>query len=274
MAVTIDDLPWIGALRPGETRAAALGRLIDALVRRGVPAVGFANCDRTGPGAPQLQQWLLAGLPLGSHSAAHLDLNRAELDRWLRDVRTCHELVRELSGQEQVFFRYPYLHQGPTPERQRAALALLAELAAPIAHVTIDNSDWILAVAYGEAIQAGDHDRASAIGAAFVDHILRATRHYQEVARQKTGRDVAHVLLLHANLLVADHLGTLLDRLQQDLGFRFTTLAEAQRDSVYQLADEYTGPEGLSWLYRMRPATPGLAAWDREEAHRLRARWR
>ncbi|MGH7466137.1 MAG: hypothetical protein ACREK1_13225, partial [Longimicrobiales bacterium] len=46
LAVTIDDLPWIGAVRPGETREDALRSLIEALLARDVPAVGFANCDR------------------------------------------------------------------------------------------------------------------------------------------------------------------------------------------------------------------------------------
>jgi hypothetical protein len=85
---------------------------------------------------------------------------------------------------------------------------------------------------------------------------------------------VPHVLLLHANLLVADHIGALIDRLRGEHGFRFVTVASAQRDSVYSRPDGYTGGQGLSWLYRMAPATPELHAWDDAEAARLRARWR
>jgi peptidoglycan/xylan/chitin deacetylase (PgdA/CDA1 family) len=274
MAITIDDLPWIGASRPGEAREDALRRMIDALVQRGVPALGFPNCARAGTGAPTLRLWHDAGLEIGNHTAAHLDLNDAPLDAWLRDARSCHEFVQRLTGASRVWFRYPYLHQGPTAERQAAALALLDELDSPIAHVTIDNSDWILAVAYGQAVAARDTARAAAIAHAFVDHILRATTHYQEVARQKVGRDVPHVLLLHANLLVADNIGTLLDRLSGEHGFSFVSVADAQSDPVYTLGDGYTGPDGLSWLYRMEPATPELKAWDDAEARRLRQEWR
>jgi peptidoglycan-N-acetylglucosamine deacetylase len=273
MAVTVDDLPWIGAVRPGESREAALRTMIDAIMSRGVPALGFANCDRAGRGAPLLQLWQDAGLELGNHSAAHLDLNRAPLADWLRDVRTCHAMIAQLGGTERVWFRYPFLHQGATPHRQEAALSVLQEMGSPIAHVTIDTSDWILAVAYGEAVVAGDEARAAAVAEAFVEHVLRATAHYQEIAARKTGRDVPHVLLLHANLLVAEHVGTLLDRLAA-LGFQFVTVEEAHRDPIYQRADEYTGPDGLSWLYRMEPGTPGEKAWDDAEAARLRARWR
>lgn len=274
MAVTIDDLPWVGAVAPGESAGDALGRMIDALVRRGVPATAFANCERAGAGAPRFRQWLDAGLDLGNHSAAHLDLNTAPLDRWLRDVRTCHAFIAELTGDTTTWFRYPFLHQGPDAERQQAALALLEEIGSPVAHVTIDNSDWILAVAYGAAVRAGDHARAQAIGEAFVDHVIRATLHYQQVARERVGRDVLHVLLLHANLLVADHVGSLLDRLAAEHGFRFISVAEAHRDPVYDLTDAYTGGDGLSWLYRFEPAAPELAAWDDEEARRLREQWR
>jgi peptidoglycan/xylan/chitin deacetylase (PgdA/CDA1 family) len=273
MAITIDDLPWIGPVRPGETREDALRRLILALTVREVPAMGFANCDRAAPGAPMLRMWLNAGLELGNHTAAHLDLNDAPLDRWLRDVRSCHEFLRDLTGASPIWFRYPFLHQGPDAERRSAALALLAELQSPIAHVTVDNSDWILAVAYSAAVTAGDSARAAAVAAAFVQHILDAVAHYSAVARQKVGRDVQHVLLLHANLLVADHVGTLLDRLD-NAGFRFVSVGAAHHDAVFTQQDDYTGPGGLSWLYRVAPATPGQAAWDDAESDRLRRTWR
>jgi peptidoglycan/xylan/chitin deacetylase (PgdA/CDA1 family) len=273
MAVTIDDLPWIGAVSPGESRADALRRLADALVARGVPAMAFPNCQRLGAGAPSARQWLDAGLEIGNHSAAHLDLNRAPLRQWLADVQSCHVTVRQLTGDDTVWFRYPFLHQGPDAERQQAALEVLEQLGSPIAHVTIDTSDWILAVAYGEAVVAGNVARADSIGNAFVEHVLRATTHYQDVARRKVGMDVAHVVLLHANLLVADHIGSLLDALAAR-GFRFVSVAEAHRDPIYDAPDEYTGSDGLSWLYRMAPATPEEQAWDDAEAARLRSQWR
>lgn len=274
MAVTIDDVPWVGAVRPGDTREAALRSLADTLVSHEVPAVGFANCGRLRPGAPLLRMWVDAGLDVGNHTAAHLDLNTASLEQWLRDVRSCHEIVRGVTGEERVWFRYPFLHQGPSAERQDAALALLEELESPIAHVTIDNSDWILAVAYGEAVRAGDSARAAAIGAAFVEHIIRATQHYQQVAQQKVGRDIPHVLLLHANLLVTDHIGALVNRLRTEHGFQFITVEAAHQDPVYSRTDGYTGEGGLSWLYRMEPASPQMSAWDDAEAQRLRQEWR
>lgn len=270
LAVTIDDLPWVGARPPGESRVEATRRLLAALQENGAPATGFVNCGRVQPGTPVLRLWLDAGMDLGNHTAEHLDLNRAPVDAWLADLRSCHAFARELTGEPIVYFRYPYLHRGPTSERYAAARAALDSLDSPIAAVTIDTSDWILAAAYADALRAGDDARAEAIGAALVEHVARQAAHYREVARRKVGRDVAHVLLLHANALEADYLSEVLERLRAD-GFRFVPLADALEDAVYDRPDDYIGPEGLSWLYRMEPATPEMAEWDDREAARLRA---
>jgi peptidoglycan-N-acetylglucosamine deacetylase len=271
LAVTIDDIPWVGATHPGETQLDATRRLLAALAAHGVTAVGFVNCDRVTKDSPVLRAWLDAGQRVGNHTAAHLDLNRAEPGRWLRDARRCHAFVEDLDDGI-VWFRYPYLHQGQTAARRRAAAELLAELGSRNAHVSIDTSDWILAAAYGDALRRGDAALQREIGAAFIDHVLAAAAHYRAVARERAQRDIAHVLLLHANALVADHLDDLLGSLRAE-GFRFVPLEDALADPVYDRPDDYTGPDGLSWLYRFEPAAPELKAWDDAEAAALRERF-
>ncbi len=269
LAVTIDDLPWVGALPPGESREDATRRLLDGLAEHDVVATGFVDCDRVQPGTPVLRLWLDAGMRLGNHGAAHLDLNEAAPSAWIAEARRCHAFIQELTGDSIVFFRYPYLHRGPTLERYTAARDAVAAMGAVVAPVTIDTSDWILAAAYGDAIRAGDEERAEAIGAALVEHVARQAAHYREVAREKFGRDIAHILLLHANALEADYIDEVLERVRAE-GFRFVPLEEALQDPVYDRPDDYIGPEGLSWLYRMEPGTPEMRAWDDAEARRLR----
>ncbi len=264
IAITIDDLPWNGPA-PAEGREAATERLLDALASRGVVAAGFVRCAGIGPGAPLLRMWLGRGMPLGNHSESHRDLNSAPLEQWLEDVRTCDSRLREIAGEPVRYFRYPMLHQGPTPGRQGAALELLAELELEVAHVSVDNSEFMLSRPYERAVAAGDEVEAQRIGGLLVDHILETVRHAQDVARRKVGRDVDHILLLHATLLVSDHMGALLDALAAE-GFQFVSLDEALRDPVYRLPDGHTGRTGLSWLYRMipaEPACPGSTGWNR-----------
>lgn len=268
IAITIDDLPWNGPA-PAEGRDAATERLLDALASRGVVATGFVRCAGIGPDATLLRMWLERGMALGNHSESHRDLNSAPLEVWLADIRTCDARLSDIVGRPVHFFRYPMLHQGPTLERRQAALAVLRELGYEIAHVSVDNSEFMLSRPYELALSAGDTVEARRIGRLLIDHVVAATRHAQDVARRKVGRDVNHVLLLHATLLVSDHLGALLDALA-DEGFEFVTLEEALNDPVYDIPDGYIGRTGLSWLYRMEPASVEDAIWDDAEAARIR----
>ncbi len=268
IAITIDDLPWNGP-SPAEGRAAATEHLLGALAARGVVATGFVRCAGIGPDAPLLRMWIEHGMPLGNHSESHRDLNSAPLDVWLQDVRTCDARLRDIVGGPIRYFRYPMLHQGPTPERREAALGLLRELDYEIAHVSVDNSEFMLSRPYEAAVSAGDETESLRIGSMLVDHVIEAVRHAQDVSRRKVGRDVDHILLLHATLLVSDHVAALLDALAGE-GFRFISLEEALRDPVYQLPDGYAGGTGLSWLYRMEPASPEDGEWDSEQARRIR----
>lgn len=271
IAVTIDDVPWSGGARPrGPALRAATERLLSALSSRGVPAVGFVNCDRV-EDLEVLRLWVAAGFELGNHSAAHLDLNRAPLDAWLDDVRRCHRVLRNATGVPVRYFRFPYLHRGPTVERRAAARALLDSLGVQAASVSVDNSEWILAAAYADALERQASERVDSIARLYVEHVVQAVEHFREVARRKVGRDVRHVLLLHANALAVDHLGALLDSLAAR-GAVFIALEEALADPVYDRADGYVGPKGLSWLYRIAPATPEAVAWDDAQADELARR--
>lgn len=269
MAITIDDLPWVGPLPPGWDRMEGTRRILAALDNHDAPAAAFVNCGRVPADAPVLILWLDAGHTLGNHTAEHMDLNQADTAAWADDVRACDTFLGQVTGGSPLPFRYPYLHRGPTVERRQAGEMVVAELGSVVAPVTIDTGDWILDDPYVAAIRAGDPDRAEIIAHTYLDHVVRAARHYREVARDRVGRDVPHILLLHANALLADQLDALLDRLEED-GFRFISLETALQDPVYRLEDDYVGPLGMSWLYRIPPAAPEAHAWDDAEAAALR----
>jgi hypothetical protein len=79
------------------------------------------------------------------------------------------------------------------------------------AHVTIDNSEWVLARAYDLAVRGNDSVRAAEIADAYVEHLVEAGRHFRAVARERFGRETGQVLLLHVNRLSADHAGAAID---------------------------------------------------------------
>lgn len=270
VAITVDDLPWVGPLPPGMTRLQATDSVLAALAAHDVRATGFVNCDRVQAGAPVLRRWLDAGHQLGNHTSGHLDLNEAPPATWAADARSCDAFLRELTGEDRLPFRYPYLRRGHTAERYRAGREVIHAMDGVIAPVTIETLDWIMDAAYVAALRAGDRRRADAIVDAYADHVISASRHYRRVAEERVGRDVAHIALLHANALLAHHLGDLLDRLARE-GFDFIPLETALDDPVYALDDDYRGREGISWLYRIAPAVPEAAEWDWAQARRLRA---
>jgi len=67
----------------------------------------------------------------------------------------------------------------------------------------------------------------------------------ESVARELFGRQIKHILLLHANELNADNFGRLV-KLFTERGYRFITLKEALIDPVYQAPDKYKATS--DWL--------------------------
>ena len=271
IAVTIDDLPWVGPVRPNESVGDGVGRIMAALEAHGAPATGFAVCNRVSGEAPVLRRWVGAGLGLGNHSTTHRHLDALSPKEWEEDVAGCRDVLAAIPGASR-WFRYPFLQRGRTPERRDAGREALRRLGLDVAPVTIDTSEWALVEPYVTALRAGDEARAAEIAAAYVDHVVTATRHFRAVATARVGRPTAHVLLLHANALAADHLGALLDALTSD-GARFVTLDEALRDPIYALPDDYAGPVGLSWLYRIAPGARHAWDWDDGQLQALQRRF-
>jgi len=250
IAVTLDDLPFLHQATGG--RSAATDRLLATLVSRDVPSTGFVVCERTDAPHPLLRKWIDAGMELANHHESHADLNDTPAADYIAGIETCSQELAALTGKKPEHFRFPYLHNGKTLGARNAVAEALSRRELSTARVSVDNHEWRIAALYDRALRAGDADRVAALGAYYVEHLLDAVGHYREVARNKVGRDIDHVLVLHANQVTTDHLGEVLDRLAAD-GFEFITLSEALADPVYARTDEYVGPGGISWLYRIAP---------------------
>jgi len=258
IAVTIDDLPWVGPVPPGGKEAATV-RLLEQLDRAEVHVTGFVNCGK--PDQELLGRWMQGGHTLGNHTTSHFDIDKVPVDKWLADARSCHRDLTEVLGSPPTLFRYPYLRNGASAEtRDTAHAALTGEFGQTIGRVTVDNHDWKLGELYGAALNAGDTARAEALTTYYPQHIVAAVAHYRDVAERKLGRDVKHVLLLHANALTADHVGEVLETLRAG-GAEFIGLEEALKDPVYALPDGYVGRGGQSWLYHVHTEVE-VDRWD------------
>ena len=283
VAVTIDDLPGppAGLVSNDPAALAAMtARLLAALAQHRVPAIGFVNEGKLvvdGEGAEGvaartavLRQWIDAGLELGNHTYSHRSLNRLPLDEFEADVLRGEPVTRSLlaeKGKSLRYFRHPFLQVGLELPKRRAFEKFLAERGYTIAPVTIDNDEYVFAFVYADALRRGDKASADRVAGAYLDYMEQVFTFVEELSRRVTGREIAQVLLIHANALNSDHFDALATRIEKR-GYRYATLDETLREPAYALPDDYVGAWGISWLHhwettagKPRTPSPDPPAW-------------
>ena len=239
VCVTFDDLPAKPAIAP---------RLLQAIRKAAVPAVGFVNENKltSKEHVNVLAQWARSGLELGNHTYAHRDLHRIGAEAFEEEIVRGDAVTRTLMTRPPRWFRHPFLHTGTSLETRDRIESFLAKHGYRVAPVTLDNSEWIFARAYDVADDAATRRR---IGEAYVVYMDRKLAYFEDQSQKLFGRNIRHVLLVHANALNADWF----DELAQSMrarGYRFITLDRAMEDPAYRGADRYSGPSGLTWIHR------------------------
>ena len=254
MAVTFDDLP---AVRPADVVDAKqiTVRLLETIATEKIPVTAFVNetkLETDGQVDPAmvalLRMWLDAGLELGNHTYSHMDLHQNSLPLFEQDVIRGETVTSELlkqKGKRLRYFRHPYLHTGTDLETKQKLSAFLSERGYTIAPVSIDNAEWIFALAYDRV----DEPTKSKIVDAYIQYMREKISFFENESRKLLGRNIRHILLLHANHLNADHLPQLIQMIRQK-DYRFISLDEALQDEAYKLPDTFTGRGGISWIHR------------------------
>ncbi len=262
VAVTVDDLPFVGYGLPLEAIRPLSRDLVAALAARKVPAVAFVNEDRLFvPGEVDgrialLVEWLDAGMELGNHTWGHVGLTRTQLAR-MQDAVLRGEVVTrwllEGRGRTIRWFRHPYTHTGSTREVKDAFEAFLASHGYTVAPFTIEHEDWVFASADAKLAAERDEAARARLLAAYLENFEARVAFYEERSRALFGREVPQVLLTHANALNARAMPLLLERLERR-GYAFVTLDEALADPAWKSPDGYVGKYGPSWLHRFAAA--------------------
>lgn len=238
IAFTFDDLPAHATLPPGETHVQVAERITGALRAARAPATGFINgarIEREPETAPVLDVWRAAGLPLANHGWSHAGLDAISDDRFAEELAKNEPLLREKMGKaDWRWFRYPFLAEARAdPERRARIRQLLASKGYKVAAVTMDFSDWAYNDAYARCMAMGDRAAVAQMEAAWLAAADASADRSRAAANALYGRDIPYVLLMHQGSFDARMLPRLLD-LYRRKGFRFVTLAEAQRDPHYR----------------------------------------
>lgn len=258
VAITFDDLPSHGPLPAHTTRADVATSIIKTLKGKDVPGVyGFINARRLKDdprNAEVLRLWVDAGFQLGNHTYAHIDLNSSDLQTFENDIAANEPILESFIGlRDWHWFRYPFAHEGETLEKRRAVRAYLSERGYRIAHITLDFNDYAWNGPYTRCLAQGDDQAIAWLKSSYLSAAAECMSRGQTLSHGLYGRDIKHVLLLHIGAFESVMLPALLDQITQ-LGFRFVSLNDAEKDPGYQEDPDIPLANGRTFLDQVSAA--------------------
>ena len=256
VALTFDDLPTM-ALSPTTDYAAVTTKdLLAGLKRQHFPAIGFVNevkleardkADRIA----LLKAWLDAGMDLGNHTYDHPHFS-TEAAAEIAEAAKGEVVTRALLAarhRSPHWFRHPFLETGATDEARKTFEDWLAAHGYRVAPVSMENSDWLFALPYDEAVLKGDAAEAARIRKAYLDFTAQVVPWYRQAALDVLGRRPKFVFLLHATRLNAESLDGLAEILKAN-DLKAVTLERAMTDPAYAMAEDAVGANGNQWVSR------------------------
>ena len=117
------------------------------------------------------------------------------------------------------------------------------------APVTIDNEDYVFALAYHRAYSEGDSLLMEKIGSTYVDYMEEKLLYFEEQSQKLFDRNIAQTLLTHANLLNAHYMDDLAE-MYLTHGYEFVSQGEVLNDEAYEHPVSVYGDWGISWIDR------------------------
>lgn len=257
---TLDDLPTVAYRRASTPFLEKMThKLVDTLVAHSIPAIGFVNEHKLysynqldSARVDLLRYWLSHGLVLGNHTYSHLNYHKVTLPEYTDDIAKGERVIKPLAasyGKSIRYFRHPYLMTGETKAQSEALQHTLDAMGYEVAPVTIDNGDYLFARAYGIADQQKDLAKKEKIGKAYLHYMEQKLLFYEAFSDSLFQRNISQILLMHASLLNADYLGSLIKMFQQH-GYRFVSLRETLQDPAYATPITRFGNWGISWMDR------------------------
>ncbi len=260
IAISFDDLPFVTYSSLNDDQMLAItDSLIKKVKQFDIPAIGFSNESKLHnengiieKRVVALQKWLDNGLQLGNHTYAHKSLNKIFIDEWKKDVIDGEPTLKKLlseKGEHLRYFRFPFLHMGNSFGKKDSAAEYLESTGYKIAPVTVDNSDYIFAKAYSDAMNNSDDSLMKKIADEYIPYMLNCIEYYKDQSIKLLGYEVKQILLLHANRLNADTFDKLAAGIKSK-GYKFISIEEALTDEAYLSEDKFVKNGGISSIHR------------------------
>ncbi|HNW52267.1 MAG TPA: polysaccharide deacetylase family protein [Prolixibacteraceae bacterium] len=258
---SFDDMPVVSyGITDSVYQQQLMNKLIASLNIHQIPAIGFVNekklYQKDGTIIPIqlaiLKNWVNSGLELGTHTFSHPDYNNVSFLEYASDIlegETISKKILAEKGKTLRYFRHPFLHTGSTKEKADSLDNFLKKHGYTVAPVTIDNDDYLFAVAYKRASVKNDTVLIRQIRTDFVEYIHKKTDYYEKQSQALFGRNIPQILLLHASLLNSDCVDLLAAMFTKN-NYEFISMDKALQDEAYQTPVTDYGKWGISWIDR------------------------
>ena len=257
LALTFDDGPNMAdtvGLTPAERNSAILRQLAAGHLKS---ILFVTRADADAKRNELIRQWGLEGHQIGNHTATHPNFNDVSLSDFEHDFLTSDSALRDMPGFSRRF-RYPYLKEGDTAAKRDGFRSFLDSKGYQTGPVSVDASDWYYNARLSARLnQHPDADRL-AYRDAYLRHLLDRARYYDGLSRTVLGRSVAHVLLLHHNLVNALFLDDVVQMFRSN-GWKLIDSAVAFEDPVYAMRpDTLPAGESILWALARQKGLAGL----------------
>jgi len=257
---TFDDLPLISyGIDDTLYQEAVLNNLIRSLIEHEIPAIGFVNEHKLYSGrrihpfqVRQLTKWVDNGQELGNHTYSHPDYNKVPFDDFTEDILKGEKITKEIlskRGKSIKYFRHPFLHMGNTKSKADSLNKFLEKYNYKVAPITIDNDDYLFAVAYHRAFMKRDRELMAQISQDYVDYMEKKLLYFEMQANELFGRNISQILLLHSSLLNSDSMNVLAEMCKKN-GYDFVDIDTALEDEAFNTEITVFGNWGISWIDR------------------------
>jgi peptidoglycan/xylan/chitin deacetylase (PgdA/CDA1 family) len=228
-----------------------------------ISMVGFVNesllyvPNETDARIAVLKMWTDAGIELGNHTFSHLGFEGASLAAFEDDFVRGETVTKILMKPKNIrYFRHPFLQMGDTREQENAFEKFIGERGYRSVPVTIDPMDWMFLAAYSKSLKEKDKALQKRVSEDFLKFAGLRIDAAEKIAEGLFGRQIKHILLIHANELTADNFEALV-KVFKDKGYQFITVEEALQDSIYRFPPKYA------------PTSDWLSHWTQSEGKRF-----
>ncbi|MEM9179434.1 MAG: polysaccharide deacetylase family protein [Pseudomonadota bacterium] len=209
IALTYDDAPLGDGPRfTGAERTEALIHQLSEAQSGPVAIFVTTKGFELEQGAERIAAYADAGHYIANHSDQHMWGSRTPTADYIADIDRA-EAKLAVFDNRRPWFRFPFLDEGgqgdanKSGEKRDAYRTALAERGLISGYVTVDTYDWHLDSLWSQAVRDGRAIDMDALSKVYVDMVVDASNHYDQLSQRVLDRRPIQVLLLHENDLAA-----------------------------------------------------------------------